>query len=126
MNAPNPYQTPDCSGEELQHKPLDRSYYFSLLLFPTALFFFVAQLANQNGEKISLPTYPFVNIDRWAQARIQMILIIGCFWFVVLAIHLFIDRTKYQNRIWAILGWNMIVIASALVMAYFKLPDWLP
>lgn len=102
-------------------KPLDR---FGFFYFPVVIFSAVVTIANQKDRSLILTTHSFLDIDRWSQARMQVVAIIAIVWTIFLLYIVFDGGAKYRDRIGKIAAWNCSVFAIALICSYFKWPTW--
>ncbi|MDB4766145.1 hypothetical protein OAG71_00510 [bacterium] len=84
------------------------------ILTPLVWFGGMVLVANMYGRQLGLIGQPFINIDKWTQGRLFLILATAFVWAIVLGITIFAQTAKPRPMIASIIIWNVAIVVTAV------------
>ena len=89
------------------------------ILTPLVWFGGMVLVANTYGRQLGFVGQPFINIDKWTQGRLALILAAAFVWAIILCITL-AARTETSKPL---MVWNVAIVPTAVFCVYYQLPN---
>ena len=89
------------------------------VLTPLVWFGGMVLVANMYGRQLGFVGQPFINIDKWTQGRLVLILAAAFVWAIILCITI-VARSEMSKPL---IIWNVAIIATAVFCVYYQLPN---
>ena len=89
---------------------------------PLVWFGIATEIANLYAQQWGLMGPPFINMNKWAQGRVALVLFAAFIWTIVYFSWLFASRqlNKPNSTHALLLTWNVIIVIVALLMVYWQ------